>query len=233
MVWASFAYAMSFTAVFRKQVRSFSYFISPTLCVCAFLSPLLYLVASLSIGTVIVCIIGSVLDGIFWHVMNRTGGCYNPYSDRYFGDSQLQSAAESCADKTSIGDSSTHNLCFCVQDNLDFCFHYRLIHADSFDCSDLITTYRDWLRDSTFIGCSMIFFCSIYFILICKGGCVMSGDFPSEVLAGFSSIPDNESLPDAIIISSGPNEPNFGSNYTKSSIDTSISLYTRENEDNI
>ncbi len=215
----------------------FPYFIYPTLDVYdvyASLSPLLYFVACLSIGTLIICIVGSVLDGIFWHVMNTTGGCYNPYSDSYFGDPQLQSAAESCADKTSIGDSNTNNLCFCVQDSLDFCFHYRLIDADSFDCSDIITTYRDWLRDSMSLGCSMIFFCSIYFILICKGGCVMSGDFPdSEVLAGFSSIPENESLPDEIIHNSGPNESNYGSNYTKSSADTSISLDIRENEDNI
>lgn len=79
-------------------------------------------------------------------------------------------------------------MCYCVQSGDDFCFHYRLADDKNYNCNDILTIYRDWLKESTLICLSITIFSLIYFISLCKGGCLMSGDFPVQSVEEMEAI---------------------------------------------
>jgi hypothetical protein len=116
-------------------------------------------------------LVGSLIDGIAWNVLDHTRGCYNPYNDVYYGQSEYQSQAMQCT-SAEPGDPSTKGFCFCVQADNIICYHYNIANYEKYDCNDLLHTYTNWLHDSTII-CSVITVGSlIYCIFLCTGGCV-------------------------------------------------------------
>lgn len=117
--------------------------------------------------------IGAIVDGIFWNVLDHTRGCYNPYSNQYFGDSDYSSEAIACTTTSEIGNPDYRDKCYCVQAGTDFCFHYSLANDADYNCGDILSIYRDWLSSSTIICVVLTIGSLVYCILICTGGCIV------------------------------------------------------------
>ena len=118
----------------------------------------------------VVAIVGALVDGITWNVLDHTRGCYNPYLNEYYGQSGYEVQATECS-SAPIGDAAYKGHCYCVQAGNDFCFHYNIADSDKYDCNDVLHEYTHWLHDSTII-CSVIAIGSVaYCIFLCTGGC--------------------------------------------------------------
>jgi hypothetical protein len=157
-----------------------------------FFSMTLVAIGVLCTFVILMGLVGSLIDGIAWNILDHTRGCYSPYDDVYYGQSEYQSQAMQCT-SAEPGDPSTQGFCYCVQADNIICYHYDIANYDKYDCNDLLHTYTNWLHDSTII-CSVITVGSlIYCIFLCTGGCVQccsrKSNTHSQPPTGFVSYP--------------------------------------------
>jgi hypothetical protein len=117
----------------------------------------------------IVAIIGAMVDGITWNILDHTRGCYELYSNSYYGNPDYAADAVECTS----GDTPIEGHCVCVQAGNSFCYHYNIADNNKYNCDDILTTYRDLLGNSTMLCTVLVIGCFIYIFVLCCGGFAM------------------------------------------------------------
>lgn len=116
-----------------------------------------------SVLAIILCFIGTILDGVFYGITENLDTCVNKHSLHVYGDSSYAAYAKACI----IGHSQE---CSCVNsDNLDDCYMFNLKNAN--DCGDILTTLPAELLASMFFLLVLLFVVTTYSIFTCTNVC--------------------------------------------------------------
>jgi hypothetical protein len=121
------------------------------------------------IFSMIVAIIGAMVDGITWNILDHTRGCYELYSNSYYGNPNYLADTVECTS----GDTPIEGHCVCVQAGNSFCYHYNIANNNKYNCGNILTTYRDLLGNSTILCTVLVIGCFIYVFVLCCGGFAM------------------------------------------------------------
>jgi hypothetical protein len=130
-------------------------------------SAILTIVSVLGLLTIVVGIVGAIVDGVTWNVIDHLRACYDPSIDTYYGNSRyFEDISGSCIDF-----SSSHS-CLCVQTGRShYCFAYDINHESQYDCGDVLDYYNDLLGASTGICVFIIFLGLFYVCMLFTAGC--------------------------------------------------------------
>ena len=116
-----------------------------------------------SIISIIVLIVGVILDGIWSGVTESLDTCYDQEKGEFYGSSTYQIFALSCAS----GNSQT---CLCVNSgNSDTCYLFDLESADN--CGEILTTMPALLLTSLIFLLLLLVTMFIYSIFTCMNTC--------------------------------------------------------------
>lgn len=155
------------------------------------ISPAVMCVGCVCVLALLVAMVGAIVDGIFWNVLDHTRGCYNPYSNKYYGDQNYALDAISCTTFSEIGNPSYRDNCYCVQAGTDHCLNYALANDADYNCGDILDTYRDWLNASTIICIVLTVGSLLNCILICTAGCMARQNSSESNHHQFTAVPTN------------------------------------------
>lgn len=117
----------------------------------------------------IVALIGALIDGISWNMLDHTRACYSPYEGEFYGQSAYYTDAGYCSTAT-VGDTSVKGYCYCVQASNILCYRYILADDSNSDCGDILDEYTTWLHISTIICSVLVVGITLYTIFLCVGG---------------------------------------------------------------
>lgn len=116
-----------------------------------------------SVLGVILLFIGTILDGVFYGVMENLDTCYSRYTNEIYGDSSYSPYAKACA----VDHSQD---CSCItSDNTDDCYLFDLKAAN--DCGEVLTTLPSDLLASMFFCLLLLIVVFTYSIFTCMTVC--------------------------------------------------------------
>lgn len=117
-----------------------------------------------SVLAILLCFIGTILDGVFYGITHNLDTCYERQTNTVYGDTSYLLAAEACV----VGHSQD---CMCVSgDDTDECYLFNLKGAD--DCGLILTTLPDNLLTSMFFLLLLLFLLFTYSVFTCMIVCV-------------------------------------------------------------